>query len=64
MEFYMAYADYEDLIKLTEDLLSEMVFKLTGGYTIKFNPNGPGTKEEIEIDFKPPFRRIKMMDYL
>lgn len=61
----MAYADYEDLMVLTEEMLSQLVFKLNNGsYIIKFHPNGPGTKEEIEIDFKPPFRRIKMMDYL
>lgn len=27
-EFYMAYADYEDVIRMTEDLLSRELFKL------------------------------------
>lgn len=64
MEFYMAYADYEDLINLTEKMLSELVLRVNGSYIVKFNPDGPGTDKTIEINFKPPFRRIKMMDYL
>lgn len=54
-EFYMAYADYYDLMGMTEDMLSGMVKELTGGYKIKYHANGYD-KEPIEIDFTPPFR--------
>ncbi|KAG7601384.1 Aminoacyl-tRNA synthetase class II (D/K/N) [Arabidopsis thaliana x Arabidopsis arenosa] len=59
-EFYMAYADYNDLMEMSENLLSGMVKKLTGGYKIKYHANGYD-KEPIEIDFTPPFRRIDMI---
>uniref|UniRef100_A0A0E0NXN5 Lysine--tRNA ligase n=1 Tax=Oryza rufipogon TaxID=4529 RepID=A0A0E0NXN5_ORYRU len=62
-EFYMAYADYDDLMKLTETMLSGMVKELTGGYKIKYHANGV-EKPPIEIDFTPPFRRIDMIEEL
>jgi lysyl-tRNA synthetase class 2 len=62
-EFYMAYADYNDLMQLTEAMLSGMVKELTGGYKIKYHANGV-TNPPIEIDFTPPFRRIDMIQEL
>ncbi|XP_010276284.1 PREDICTED: lysine--tRNA ligase [Nelumbo nucifera] len=62
-EFYMAFADYNDLMELTEKMLSGMIKELTGGYKIKYHANGL-ENPPIEIDFTPPFRRIDMIDEL
>jgi len=52
-EFYMAYADYNDLIEMTERLISEMVFEIHGKYEVEYNG--------MTINFKPPFKRISMI---
>ena len=62
LEFYQAYADYNDLMEMCEELISGMVKKITGDYKIKYSPK-PGAPE-VEIDFTPPFKRISMMDGL
>lgn len=60
LEFYQAYADYNDLMDMCEELVSGLVKKVTGGYKINYSPK-PGMPE-VEIDFTPPFKRISMME--
>ncbi|KAG0618883.1 hypothetical protein M758_4G098400 [Ceratodon purpureus] len=59
-EFYWAYADYQDLMKVTEEMLSGMVKEITGSYKILYHSNGLD-QPPIEIDFTPPFKRIDMI---
>jgi lysyl-tRNA synthetase class 2 len=60
-EFYWAYADYYDLIEVTEDLVSNMVKHLTGGYKTKFHTQGG---EVYEVNWEKPWKRIDMMTEL
>ncbi|WJX23998.1 lysine--tRNA ligase [Trifolium repens] len=63
-EFYMAYMDYNDVMDITEKMLSGMVHELTNGsYKVKYHADGTD-KDPIEIDFTPPFRRIDMIEGL
>jgi lysyl-tRNA synthetase class 2 len=62
LESYQAYADYEDVMAMCEELVSGLVKSITGDYKIMYSPK-PGM-DEVEIDFKPPFRRISMMEGL
>ena len=75
VEYYMAYADYNDIMQMTEEMLSGMVLKFTGGYQIKYHPEGKDefdkktgkkltNKPEWVIDFKPPFKKIEMIEEL
>ena len=55
-----AYADYNDLMDLTEDMVSGMVKSIKGSYKIQYHADGPD-KPTVEIDFTPPWRRISMV---
>merc|ERR1712216_350562 len=59
MEFYMAYADYQDLMNIAEELISGMVYAIHGSYKIKYQPL---KKDEVELDFTPPWPRYPMCE--
>ena len=50
-------------MRMTEEMLSGLVLQEKGSYKVTYHPNGRG-EAPIEMDFTPPFRRIKMMDAL
>lgn len=65
IEFYWAYADYNDLMEVTEKMLSELVYHVHGKYKIDYHREGKENPDsKIEIDFTPPFKRIPMMEGL
>mmetsp|Transcript_13539 Transcript_13539/g.29707 ORF Transcript_13539/g.29707 Transcript_13539/m.29707 type:complete len:574 (+) Transcript_13539:86-1807(+) len=61
-EYYMAYADYNDLLEMTEKMISGMVKEITGDYVIAYAAEEGG--EPVMIDFSPPWRRISMIEGL
>ncbi len=56
LEFYQAYVTYEDLMDLTEEMVSSLVMDLFGQHKVVYN--------EKEIDFSKPWRRMSMRDAL
>ena len=52
MELYQAYADYTDMMDITENLISHMAEVATGSMIVNYQ----GT----EIDFTPPWKRMTM----
>ncbi|HQM90991.1 MAG TPA: lysine--tRNA ligase [Syntrophales bacterium] len=56
IEFYMAYATYEDLMTLTEEMITSLVRDLFGTLKIAYQ----GT----ELDFTPPWRRVSVREAL
>jgi len=64
-EFYMAYADMYDIMDLTESMISGLVKYVTGGYKVKYHPEGKGKdKPEYDIDFSTPWKRFNMIEEL
>jgi lysyl-tRNA synthetase class 2 len=56
LEFYWAYANYDDLMKFTEKILSEIAMEVTGSYKIAW--------EEKEYNLTPPWPRVTYRDLL
>ena len=63
-EFYMAYSDCCELTFMTEDIVSNLVKDLTGSYILKHSTEVDGQVKDIEIDFKPPWKCIDLMQGL
>lgn len=54
IELYEAYADYNDMMEITENMVAYICNKVLGTTKI--------TYQETEIDFTPPWRRVTMVD--
>lgn len=54
MEVYKPYADFNDMMELTENIVAYVAIKARG--TTKISYQGK------ELDFTPPWRRVKMQD--
>ena len=54
LEFYMAYATYEDLMNMTEELFTKIATEVTGSTELQYGNN--------KISFAGPWRRLKMED--
>ena len=49
LEFYQAYADYDEMMTVTEELVSQAILDATGGYRVTFADHA--------INFTPPWSR-------
>lgn len=54
LEFYWAYADYQDVMRLTEDMISTVAQEVLGATTI--------TYQGQEIDLRPPWERLTLRE--
>lgn len=54
MELYEAYADYNDMMEITENMIAYVCEKVNGTTKVMY--------EGTEIDFTPPWRRVTMVD--
>lgn len=60
-EFYMAHSDVFGVLKVTEDLVPELVKHVTGSYETKFDSRDG---EEYLINWAKPWKQIEMMPAL
>lgn len=54
IEFYQAYATYEDMMDLTEDLITGLCDDVIGSRQIMFG--------DKEVDYTPPWQRLTMVE--
>jgi len=54
MEFYQAYATFEDMMDMTEELLTSVARKIFGELKFRY--------QDMEIDLTPPWTRISVKD--
>jgi lysyl-tRNA synthetase class 2 len=56
LELYEAYADYQDIMQLTENVISHIAREVLGTTTVEY--------QGVEVNLAPPFRRAHMVDLI
>ncbi|MBI4964232.1 MAG: lysine--tRNA ligase [Desulfomonile tiedjei] len=56
LEFYQAYSTYEDLMSLTEEMISSLAKEIIGGFRLAYG--------EREVDLTPPWPRLTVREAL
>ncbi|MEZ5571714.1 MAG: lysine--tRNA ligase [Halioglobus sp.] len=54
LEYYWAYADYQDAMNLTEDMLRKLTASVLGDTTVRY--------QDSSYDFSKPFKRITVFE--
>lgn len=54
LELYQAYSDLEGMMEITENMISQVALKVLGTTKVNY--------QDTEIDFKPPWRRMTMIE--
>jgi len=54
LELYEAYADFHDIMELTENMIAHIAQEVLGTTTIQY--------DEYEVDLKPKWKRLHMVD--
>jgi lysyl-tRNA synthetase class 2 len=54
LELYQAYADYADIMRLTEEMVASVAAAAVGKYRVPW--------DDAEIDFSPPWRRLGLRE--
>ncbi|WP_419954805.1 lysine--tRNA ligase [Neobacillus niacini] len=54
IELYEAYADYQDIMSLTENLIAHIAQEVLGSTTVQYG--------EYEVNLKPEWKRLHMVD--
>ena len=60
-ELYWAYADYEDLMQMTEEILCEIVMSVKGSLQFEITDQEGKTKT---VDFSRPWKKVSMIEEL
>lgn len=56
MELYQAYADYEDMMTLTEELITNLAVEIGGGEEVPYG--------DLKLNFKRPWKRVSFYEVL